>query len=98
MRIVTINERALTPNELIEKIKAGNVLSKLEFNDFKSYVMKQSRQGGDTYEYLYGFYKKARTLIETEGYGEATYVGTYADGSKTMSKNKDKLIDKMRTY
>ena len=38
MRIVTINERALTPDELIEKIKAGNVLSKLEFNDFKSYV------------------------------------------------------------
>jgi hypothetical protein len=98
MRIISINERTLTPDEIIEKIKTGNRLSMLEFNDFKSYVTKQSRRGGDTYEYLYGFYKKARTLIESEGYGEATYVGTYADGSKTISKNKNKLIDKMRTY
>lgn len=98
MRIIAINERALTPDELIEKIKECKALSALEFNDFKSYVTKQSRRGGDTYEYLYGFYKKARQLIEAEGYGDATYVGTYADGSKTMSKNKNKLIDKMRTY
>ena len=98
MRVVAITERVLTPDELIEKIKAGNKLSKLEFNDFKSYVTKQSRHGGDTYEYLYGFYKKARDLIESEGYGDATYVGTYADGSRTMSKDKNRLIDKMRTY
>ena len=98
MRIVTINERVLTPDELIEKIKAGNKLSKLEFNDFKSYVTKQSRHNSDTYEYLYGFYKKARDLIEAEGYGEATYVGTYADGSKTISKDKNKLIDEFCTY
>lgn len=98
LRIITINEKALTPDELVEKVKSGNPLSKVEFNDFKSYVTKLSRSGGEQYQYIYGIYKQARNLIETEGYGDSTWVGTCADGSKKVSKNKDKLISLMRTY
>ena len=98
LRIITINEKALTPDELVEKVKSGNPLSKVEFNDFKSYVTKLSRSGGEQYQYIYGIYKQARNLIETEGYSDSTWVGTCADGSKKVSKNKDKLISLMRTY
>lgn len=98
LKIITINEKALTTDELIEKVKSGKPLSKVEFNDFKSYVTKLSRSGGDTYQYVYSIYKKARNLIEAEGYGESTWVGTCADGSKKVSKSKDKLISLMRTY
>ncbi len=98
LKIITINEKALTTDELIEKVKSGKPLSKVEFNDFKSYVTKLSRSGGDTYQYVYGIYKQARNLIEAEGYGESTWVGTCADGSKKVSKDKNKLINQMRSY